>query len=236
MTQASQVTDMLIEHFDFEIYGARGLIYDGSTYFGFFTRSALKRQQGIREARHQAFRPDAYGTTTNEFVFEDAAPHTPEDPQAGSYRGLVFPSSALRMIDRIDLFLPQGGPQGLGFVQGSKRIDPEEWFFHAHFYQDPVCPGSLGIESFLQLLKFAAVRRWQQLAPSHRFVLATGQRHRWTYRGQIVPSHRQVTVEAEITRAADVPYPALFADGCLMVDGLYIYRMEGFGIRLVPLP
>jgi len=236
MTQASQVTDMLIEHFDFEIYGARGLIYDGSTYFGFFTRSALKRQQGIREARHQAIRPAADTTAPSEFVFEDAAPHTPDDPQASSYRGLVFPSSALRMIDRIDLFLPQGGPQGLGFVQGSKQIDPQEWFFHAHFYQDPVCPGSLGLESFLQLLKFAAVRRWPQLVPSHRFVLATGERHRWTYRGQIVPSHRQVTVEAEITRAADAPYPALFADGCLMVDGLYIYRMEGFGIRLVPLP
>ena len=63
------------------------------------------------------------------------------------------------MIDRIDLFQPEGGAHGLGFIRGSKEIDPAEWYFKAHFHQDPVCPGSLGIESFIQLLKFAARKR-----------------------------------------------------------------------------
>ncbi len=64
------------------------------------------------------------------------------------------------MIDRIERFVPDGGPHGLGFIEGRKVVDPEEWFFKAHFYQDPVWPGSLGLEAFLQLLKVAAVEYW----------------------------------------------------------------------------
>ena len=43
-----------------------------------------------------------------------------------------------------------------------------------------------------------------------------------------------MTVEAEITETANAPVAPLIADGLCMVDGLAIYRMEGFGIALVP--
>ena len=235
LSHVSEVTDMIIEHFDFEISNRDSLIYDGSTYFGFFTRSALERQEGIRDAAQKAFTPApdqmAHGRAA---VFTDEAPLTPADPGCDPSPALALPARALRMIDRIDLFIPDGGPAGLGFVRGSKDIDPQEWFFKAHFYQDPVCPGSLGIESFLQLLKFAARERWPQLADSHRFALATGKSHRWTYRGQILPQNRTVTVEAVVSQVTESPHPALHANGCLMVDGLTIYRMEDFGIALVP--
>ena len=91
----------------------------------------------------------------------------------------------LRMIDRIEAFVPDGGPKGLGFVQGAKTVDPSEWFFKAHFYQDPVIPGSLGLESLLQLMKVAAVERWGG-GPPTRFAM-TGSVHQWLYRGQAVP-------------------------------------------------
>ena len=66
------------------------------------------------------------------------------------------------MIDRIDGFVRDGGPHGLGFIQGSKPVDPADWFFKAHFHQDPVWPGSLGLESFLQLLKVVAMDRLRE--------------------------------------------------------------------------
>ncbi len=50
-----------------------------------------------------------------------------------------FPEVRLRMMDRIGLFVATGGPEGLGFIRASKAVDPDEWFFKAHFYQDPVC-------------------------------------------------------------------------------------------------
>jgi 3-hydroxymyristoyl/3-hydroxydecanoyl-(acyl carrier protein) dehydratase len=226
---------MIIEHFDFQIHGSQGLVYDGSTYFGFFTPSALERQEGIRDAAATAFRPAADASTGNApRKLNDEAPLTPEDRTREPGRGLGLPARALRMIDWIELHHPRGGPHGLGFVRGVKDVDPQEWFFKAHFYQDPVCPGSLGLESFLQLLKFAAAERWPQLASSHCFRTAIGREHRWTYRGQILPSHQRVTVEAAVTEVVETPHPALLAEGYLLVDGLYIYHMKDFGIQLVP--
>jgi 3-hydroxymyristoyl/3-hydroxydecanoyl-(acyl carrier protein) dehydratase len=138
------------------------------------------------------------------------------------------------MLDCIETFLPTGGTKGLGFIRGTKTVDPQEWFFKAHFYQDPVCPGSLGIESFIQLLKYAALKRWPHFIDSHRFGLVTGAGHTWIYRGQILPANRKVTVEAEITAIQEDPAPFILANGFLNVDGLYIYQMQNFGIKLVP--
>jgi 3-hydroxymyristoyl/3-hydroxydecanoyl-(acyl carrier protein) dehydratase len=235
LRQASEVTDMIIEHFDFEIHGSAGLVYDGSTYFGFFTRNALQRQEGIRDIG-----PTVYSAVADEtdekhaFVFTAEKPLHPHDPSRTRVSGLMYPAKALGMIDRIERYLPEGGPRGLGFVRGSKDVDPAEWFFKAHFYQDPVCPGSLGIESFLQLLKFAARQRWPHRVGSQRYALATGLSHRWTYRGQILPTNRRITVEASITEVLESPHPTLIAEGFLMVDGLPIYRLEEFGVQLIP--
>ena len=38
-----------------------------------------------------------------------------------------FPDPRLRMVDRIDLYLPEGGRHGLGLILGSKDVTPEEW-------------------------------------------------------------------------------------------------------------
>jgi 3-hydroxymyristoyl/3-hydroxydecanoyl-(acyl carrier protein) dehydratase len=115
---------------------------------------------------------------------------------------------------------------------GSKKVDPDEWFFTAHFYQDPVCPGSLGIESFLQLLKWVAMKRWPEYRESHRFELLENTAHQWTYRGQIAPSCQKIVVEAVIKNVTEGPEPVIFADGLLKVDGLYIYKMENYGLKL----
>jgi hypothetical protein len=57
----------------------------------------------------------------------------------------------------------------------------------------------------------------------------------WRYRGQILPAHRQVEVEAVITDRRSQPHPRLVADGYLKCDGLYIYKMQDFGLELRPL-
>jgi 3-hydroxymyristoyl/3-hydroxydecanoyl-(acyl carrier protein) dehydratase len=113
-------------------------------------------------------------------------------------------------------------------------VDPDEWFFKAHFFQDPVCPGSLGIESFLQLIKTIARDRWDHLADTHRWGHLIGSQHSWMYRGQIVPGNKEITVEAIVTSIDQTPHPTIKADGYLYVDGLCIYKMENFGYRLVP--
>ncbi|MEN8686898.1 MAG: hypothetical protein AB1Z50_05020, partial [Desulfuromonadales bacterium] len=116
-------------------------------------------------------------------------------------------------------------------IRGSKLVDPAEWFFDAHFYQDPVCPGSLGLESFLQLLKVIALQRWQGGATSVLETVAVGEPHSWNYRGQIIPDNDKVLVEAVVT-AVDEQQKLLRADGTLSVDGKVIYRMKDFTIRI----
>ena len=101
-------------------------------------------------------------------------------------------------------------------VQGSIDVDPSFWFFQAHFYQDPVWPGSLGLESFLQLLKFVGWHNWSDSLSTMRPV-ALGTKHEWIYRGQVVPSDKTVTVVCEII-AIDRETRTLTANGFLTVD------------------
>jgi 3-hydroxymyristoyl/3-hydroxydecanoyl-(acyl carrier protein) dehydratase/malonyl CoA-acyl carrier protein transacylase len=231
LTQASEAVGMIIENFDMQVLQDGEMVYEGTTNFGFFSAEALAQQVGIRgAAAYQPSADEAARSISREF--QDAAPVAPDDPNVDPATGLAMPSRALRMIDRIDLFLPDGGPKGLGFVRGVKMVDPAEWFFHAHFYQDPVCPGSLGVESFLQLIKFAAMERWPHLMNQRRFLPVTGIDQEWIYRGQIIRTNRKIEVEAAITDIQEGDEPVILADGYLKVDGLYIYKMDRFGFRL----
>jgi len=237
MTKVSEAADMIIENFEFEVHAGDEPVYAGDTYFGFFSAEALNEQKGMGHADPlvKAMHPYS-GITDGARSFSMAPPHTPESASDVfvSVDKLALPGKALMMIDRIDADLPDGGASGLGYIRGIKKVDPDEWFFKAHFHQDPVCPGSLGLESFLQLIKTVAMRRWPNLAASHRFRMEENSRHSWTYRGQIIPKNKTVAVEALITRVIDDPYPIIKADGLLSVDGLPIYKMENFELALVP--
>jgi len=63
--------------------------------------------------------------------------------------------------------------------------------------------------------------------------MACGKAHRWQYRGQVVPTNREVRVEAQVTSVIEAPEPVLVADGQLSVDGKVIYAMKDFAVRLV---
>ena len=207
---------MLIQHYDFSVSDAEGPVYSGTTVFGFFPAAALAQQVGVR----------------------DATPYNPDerDRRSGQSfnvpRGAPFPETMLRMVEDIEIYAPQGGSSGLGFIRGSKPVDPTEWFFQAHFYQDPVCPGSLGLESLLQLLKVVAADHWQCNSASRFITMPGGREHRWNYRGQIIPDNHRVVIEADIT-AVDDRTQTLVADGYLSVDGKIIYRMQDFSLRLI---
>jgi 3-hydroxymyristoyl/3-hydroxydecanoyl-(acyl carrier protein) dehydratase len=55
----------------------------------------------------------------------------------------------------------------------------------------------------------------------------------WTYRGQVVPTDRLITVELEILEVRD---RTAFARGWLWVDGRRIYRVDRLGARMVAGP
>jgi 3-oxoacyl-(acyl-carrier-protein) synthase/3-hydroxymyristoyl/3-hydroxydecanoyl-(acyl carrier protein) dehydratase len=239
LSSVSRAGGMIIEHFDMSIRCGDRPIYEGTTMFGFFSTAALAQQVGIRDAASRLWTPSPPDlAAANKLVIPDVAPWIPEDaaaPQVSSLRSEAsLPARAFRMIDEIDCLLPGGGPHGVGFIRGVTTVDPDAWFFKAHFYQDPVWPGSLGLEAFLQLLKVYALNRWPDLAAMHRFEpIAVGQKHTWAYRGQVLPTNKRVEVQASITKRIDGTEPRLIADGFLGVDGVIIYEMTDFGIQLV---
>ena len=237
ITKVTEAGGMIVLSFDMQIWRAGRIVYDGQTQFGFFSAAALAQQVGIRDASDRLYVPDADEARRGRRVtLETLAPLTPDDTGVAQPDGAaVLPARALRMIDEIELFVPDGGPNGLGFIRGVKHVDPHEWFFAAHFYQDPVFPGSLGFESFLQLLKVVALERWgERLRHTHRFEpILVGREHTWVYRGQIIPSNRRVDVEVVVTEIQDGPTPTVAGSGFLKVDGIPIYEMKDFGVRLV---
>ena len=214
LTRASSSAGMIIQFFDYAVRAGRKLVYKGDTYFGFFPKSALAKQEGLKEAKR--YQPDgAELARGRSLMFPDAAP---------------FPGGRLRLLDRIECWVPDGGTKALGFIRATRRVLADEWFFKAHFFQDPVVPGSLGLESFLQLLKFISVERWGSTAGVRHETVATRERHEWTYRGQVIPADGEVTVEAVVTEMDDVRR-LLRADGFLSVDGRVIYAMKDFTLR-----
>ncbi|MSU77697.1 MAG: acyltransferase domain-containing protein [Gemmataceae bacterium] len=218
ITKAAKSGGMIIQDFEFDVKNHGQTVYRGTTNFGFFSKASLAQQVGVREAK--LYQPsDAERARGRSFDY-------PSDPP--------FPQrihQTTRMLDRIDLYVPDGGPHGLGFIVGTKVVDPAEWFFKAHFYLDPVCPGSLGLESFLQLLKVIAVERCGAESES-QFEVLSETPHRWIYRGQVIPTNKLVTVQAIVT-AIDDDKRTIVADGFLLVDGLVIYQMNDFTLRVV---
>src|SRR5262249_49161594 len=151
----------------------------------FFSAEALAQQVGIRDAA-------LYVPTVEERARAIAFDYPREAP---------YPDAMLGMLDRIDCYIPEGGSAHLGFIEGTKTVRADEWFFAAHFYQDPVTPASLGLEAMLQMLKVVAGQRWRA-GPGARFEANLG-KHRWMYRGQVVPANRQVRVQAVVTARDD---------------------------------
>ena len=238
ITNVAKAGGMIIEDFDIQIWNAARIVYEGCTSFGFFSAAALAQQVGVRDAAERLYHPSRDETLrTIQFPLPDHPPLTPDDSRSADASPAALPGRAFRMIDDIDHLTLDGGPHGLGFVRGITQVDPSAWFFKAHFHQDPVWPGSLGLESFLQLLKIAALQRWgESFSPTHRFTpQLIGCEHSWKYRGQIIPTNKRVTVEAAITKIDDDPAPTITADGFLHVDGVTIYEMSNFGVCLMPI-
>lgn len=221
MTRVSNAGGMIIQHYDFDLRCDNQPVYVGNTYFGFFSRASLLNQVGIREARPFVPSPEE-SDRAQRFEYLDRAP---------------FADSHFQMIDDVQLSLT-AGPYGNGFVIGTTTVDPTSWFFKAHFHQDPVVPGSLGLESFFQLLKFYAAQRWNA-GPGTQFITPilsqpgapSSGKHEWVYRGQVIPRDNLVTVTAVI-KSIDDSRKNLIAEGFLSVDGRVIYQMKDFSLGI----
>ncbi|MFC8393634.1 hypothetical protein [Streptomyces sp. NPDC057238] len=195
-----------------------------TSQFGFFPEEAFDHQTGIPSSDEDL----AWLHRPCNFSFD-----LTDDQDDGRP---PLPGQMLRAVDRVTGYWPEAGPAGLGRLRGEKRVDPDHWIFKVHFFQDPVQPGSMGVEAMAQLLQFYLVHTAtrEELATSRLEPMMQNREFSWKYRGQVVPANDLVTVEIAITATGhDAQGRWATADGWLWVDGLRIYHMSGLGMRLV---
>jgi acyl transferase domain-containing protein/3-hydroxymyristoyl/3-hydroxydecanoyl-(acyl carrier protein) dehydratase len=230
-TRLREVTEndrMIIQTFDVECTANGQPVFDLTTIFGFFPPSAFDRQAGLPLPAGERARRDALPEYSVDL--RDA----PERYFGGSLR---LPGPMLLMLDRVTGYQPDGGRAGLGRLCAEKQVNPQDWFFKAHFFQDPVQPGSLGVQAMCQLLQFFAVERGLGHPGRSRFTpVLCGEPVRWKYRGQVTPRTGRVIVEVEVTEVTedDDGRVRIFAEGRLWADDTPIYHVDRLTIGVVP--
>ena len=217
MTQFSTMGAMTIVHYDVKVTSSLGYnVMSLTTSFGFFPMDALIRQVGLDINDQQA--ASRHLPTT----------HWPvDDPQS------LLPTGRMLMIDEVDFFEPSGGVAGHGLIRCHQKVDPYAWYFKAHFYQDPVQPGSLGLDALLQTLLRCIVLKGltRDMRQPQVHYIVPEQPISWSYRGQVTPSAKQVTLVVEIESIDHQTAGfVVTASGSLWRDELRIYEANSLSI------
>lgn len=233
LLELSQSGGMIIERFAVRMTVAGATqdedleIFSFETAFGFFPHEAMANQVGLPttdKERAALVEPSDFSVDLT------------ERPQRYCGEALRLAGPRLLMLDRITGYWPDRGTLRLGRLRAEKDVNPEEWFFKAHFFQDPVQPGSLGLEALLQLLQFYMLERGMaERVKEPRFEpIALGKELIWRYRGQVLPTDSTIVTELDITEVgSDRRGPYAVAKGWLWIDGRRIYSAENLAMRVV---
>ncbi len=209
--------------FDVSCRDDEGDVLRLTTSFGFFPAAALARQVGLATEPVDAL------------MFENAAGADRFDLATMRASEAALPTGKLAIITRVNALWPDGGKAQLGSAAAEHDVDPSAWFFKAHFFQDPVQPGSLGIHMLVELLTVLALDR-EKRGGSPRTKSESVAPHaptQWRYRGQVLPENKMVSVLVEITSVQDTANGRRYLGaGSLFVDGLKIYTAKDLSVDL----
>ncbi len=201
------------------------LCYEVKTVFGFFTPESMQDQKGhgiLDEEQQRLDLPANIHRSFQSVTDPDSLPLSAKDQ--------------LLMIDRMDYFDPTGGRHGKGYIRGEKDVRPTDWYFKAHFYSDPVQPGSLGIEALIQLIQGYLLHIHPTLNSSKVFFepVILKQENEWHYRGQVTPKNRLVILDFEVETLTSSDHEiCVEGTGRLWVNGLKIYHCPRIGVRMI---
>jgi 3-oxoacyl-(acyl-carrier-protein) synthase/3-hydroxymyristoyl/3-hydroxydecanoyl-(acyl carrier protein) dehydratase len=227
LTHIFRISGAILVNFDVQCFVGEDSVYQMETGFGFFSKKALDQQPGLPTTDAQR----AWLDEPCDFLVD--LTKEPEHFFAGELR---LPRSMLLMLDQVTGFWPQGGRKAMGRLRAEKSVNISEWFFKAHFFQDPVQPGSLGVESIIQLLQFYMLHKNMHDGLDHpRFMpIALNSAVTWTYRGQVTPDKKRITVEMDIVgQGRDAQGVYATAEAWLWADRLRIFHVRNLKIHIV---
>jgi 3-hydroxymyristoyl/3-hydroxydecanoyl-(acyl carrier protein) dehydratase len=191
LLSSTAVQGIIIQKFSYALTCDDVLFYQGTATFGYFTAQALAKQVGL----------------------DGGCPSVPWYQRASIKASAVLDlpregeplrKGQLDLISKVRI-VENGGHHNQGYIYATVPITPQDWFFDSHFYQDPVMPGSLGVEAVMQAMKIYA--RHQGLdrpfvapvfdqVPEHEIM--------WAYRGQVTPDDAAAVVAEAAVVAAEI--------------------------------
>ncbi|MEY8198328.1 MAG: beta-hydroxydecanoyl-ACP dehydratase, partial [Colwellia sp.] len=236
---------MIVQSFTFELYvknesaaaqslESHELFYQGTAVFGYFGGDALTNQLGIDNGKitHPWFVDNKTPTAQIEVVNlrDQQLPYYQAPTNKPHYK---LAGGQMNFIDTVSI-VEGGGSAGVAYVYGERTIDATDWFFRYHFHQDPVMPGSLGVEAIIELMQTYALKNDLGKAFTNPRFIAPNSVVKWKYRGQITPLNKQMSLDVHITdivkEAGEV---RLIGDANLSKDGLRIYQVKDIVLSIV---
>ncbi|WP_330148661.1 beta-ketoacyl synthase N-terminal-like domain-containing protein [Shewanella oncorhynchi] len=219
----------IIQNFSFELSCDGEPFYQGKAVFGYFKGDALKNQLGIDNGKTtQPWHVQNGIAADSQINLLDKQHRSFNAPEGQPHYRLA--GGQLNFIDKAEI-VTAGGKAGLGYLYAERTIDPSDWFFQFHFHQDPVMPGSLGVEAIIELMQTYAID--QDLGagfknPKFGQILSD---IKWKYRGQINPLNKQMSLDVHITNVTDDNGKRIImGDANLSKDGLRIYEVKDIAI------
>jgi PfaB family protein len=218
LLSSSALEDVIIQNYAFELSWGGQTFYQGTSSFGYFPLPMLENQSGLDVGQ------------TNRTWQE-------ENPGSGSWLRTLSSKtneeswSEARLPDIDEIWIsPSGGRFSSGYLYSRIPINNNAWFYQAHFYQDPVMPGSLGVETMAQaLIKSASA--WD-LPENLKWRSKAGGKINWKYRGQITPDIKEFEIELHIKNISQTSEGVeISADGILWKDSKPIYKVENISLE-----
>jgi PfaB family protein len=179
----------VLQNYTFELSIDGQVFYRGKSSFGFFPGEALAQQVGLDNGKaiapwyqqHHLEAKDYMSIKLDSLYGKMKLFKAPTDKP--HYR---LSGEQLSLLNDLKL-VKEGGEHGKGYIYGHQAVKLYDWFFTCHFYQDPVMPGSLGVEAILQAMQtFALQQDLGKEFKSPRFVQVANHTTVWKYRGQIL--------------------------------------------------
>ena len=137
-----------------------------------------------------------------------------------------LPAPTMLMMDRITVINGDGGKHGKGYIEAELDITPAAWFFQCHFPNDPVMPGSLGLDAMWQLVGFYL--GWIGGKGRGR-ALGCGE---VKFTGQVTNNVKLVTYRVDMKRVINRSLVMGIGDAVLEADGKVIYTANDLRVGL----
>ena len=224
----------IIQSFTFELSVDGEVFYTGKAVFGYFSGESLTNQLGIDNGKiTHAWFVDNKTLEKDIELFDLSNKNLAlfKAPEGKPYYRLA--DGELNFIDIVSI-VEGGGEAGVAYIYGERTIDPTDWFFRYHFHQDPVMPGSLGVEAIIELLQTYAIKNDLGKDFNNPRFIAPATEVIWKYRGQITPANKQMSLDVHITKIiTEKDEVRIIGNANLSKDGLRIYHVKDIVLSII---